>query len=412
MKKLNNTVVIAHHPCPDGLGSLVAMVDKYGYSSNVTYAGLAQGDLTVMEQEIFKAIATQPQGADIVFVDIAPHPTILKTILEQTSGKIIILDHHESAIHHMQENSALLAPYQDRLVLNMRNERSGAGLAHEFVHPAKKQPLYISLIQTIDLFTATSDIKVVKTFKIPAETFAGQEALLTTLGTLSGNKEINDSIEFYLLAAVIDEQIKYLNRKYSFQMTNNFIREAKEFFDTINEKGLSHLLEMKIPMTDGNTYNAEELFRNQIALQKKAVNEAVVIPSPLKNKNFLLINANNETGRTFDAFISQRLEIENKTTPTYAMIIDVPKNAVDFDSATSQDTIIKASLRKQSGDVTNLGAIAVAIAKSGGAMNGGGHSSAAVLSLSKAQLLKILEASDKARANTQTPVIKLSRKHG
>jgi oligoribonuclease NrnB/cAMP/cGMP phosphodiesterase (DHH superfamily) len=369
-----NTVVFGHHPCPDGIASLVCLEEKLG-RDQTSYHGLNHASLEEMRKNIFSAIDSQI--THIIFADIIPPFILLKELLEKTTCKITLLDHHATAKAEMDASAAFLKSFVDskRLHIDLDMKRSGAGIAYDYANGKKERPLSIDLVQAIDLLTATADHEVIKSFdakKLNLDNNA--KSLLTSLGLLSQNNLIKDNIEFYVFAAVFDLQMKKFFAEQ--KQILNLMDTTKDYFTQIEKNGLASLLKAKLP--DNSTIEAA--FTKQLAYQKTAIANAKIIPSLINNgMDVLFIEADIQTGRTFDALIAEKLA--TFTRPTIAMVAN---------TKTISDRNNWVALRAASNQY-NLFEIASAYKTKKLALNAGGHPRASALQLDRNQLITFMD---------------------
>lgn len=405
------TVIFGHHPCPDGLASLVVLADKFGLEASTTYVGLNHGPLDIMQKQIQEALKTQPIGADIVFVDIIPPFPIVKMLLEKTTCKITLLDHHLTAIKAFEEanNRAFLEPFikSGRLRLDLDLTRSGVGIAYREVYKDKALPDSISLVQTLDLLTATGDQNVIQQFKLQKDKFTKKhQDLFASVSKKVENEAIKNNIEFYLLAAIIDKEFELLFAKYRTAPLKDLIRATQTFMQSLEKEGVTSLLD-KVIIVNGSKATAESLFLEQMEYQTQGIKKAVVTNfhhDP--NTRVLYITANIQSGRTFDPLISSALQMLFQ--PAYAMITDTTEKTIS--------EVNRASLRTANNNI-DLSVIAEQLKQERIVANGGGHARASAVQFNQKQfseLLQLVESTVKSAEKPQmpNPVLILSQAAG
>lgn len=126
---LKNTVVLYHADCLDGFGGAFAAWKRFGDEASYIPVRHNEPSPTGLEQK------------EVYIIDFSyPKDTLLS--LEQHAQRLVVLDHHvgtQGAVEAVREHI-------------FDNNRSGAGIAWEYFHPAMPQPRLIQYIQDGDLW--------------------------------------------------------------------------------------------------------------------------------------------------------------------------------------------------------------------------------------------------------------------
>lgn len=392
MKPDLKTIIFTHHPCPDGLGAVVCLEKKFG--RNATYIGLNHGRLEDMHHAIFSHLSENQ--AHLIFVDIAPPFDILKKILESPLYTVTILDHHLTAKSELERNYEFLKTFTDstppRLHLELDLKRSGVGIAYDYVNGEIKRPAYISLMQSIDLFTATSNTDIITDFcneEIKLSEYS--QELMKSLGYLAKNNDIETCINFYVFATIFDLQIKEFFKQSDNKLNIKLISLMKDYFESIEQNGIESLLEATFQDEKGEFKNVKDIFQSQLEYQRNALENAVIIPSLIDDKlDILFIDANMQSGRTFDPLIAQKLSKLSR--PTIAMVVNT-KNISDKNNW--------VSLRAES-DRYNLCDITEQYKAKNLVENAGGHPRASALQFNRTQISKFLNLAVQSKLSADT----------
>lgn len=141
MKDQTPRTVFYHAPCLDGAVAAWAVHKTYGDS--VRYVGLDHADYSQIKDKILQNVTPDSIA---MFVDFAPRRDILEDIIEQIRG-IEVYDHHVTAEKD-------LLPYMDhpkcKILFDMH--RSGAGMAFDVFAKADTRPLFVDLVEKLDLY--------------------------------------------------------------------------------------------------------------------------------------------------------------------------------------------------------------------------------------------------------------------
>ena len=132
--------VFYHHPCIDG--STAAWAVHKALGEQARYIGLDHAEQDDITDKILHNVTAETVA---VFVDFAPAPHVLNDILDHVQG-IEIYDHHVSAMRALTE-------FQDhpKVKMTFDLDRSGAGLAYDIFSLHSGRPLFIDLVERVDL---------------------------------------------------------------------------------------------------------------------------------------------------------------------------------------------------------------------------------------------------------------------
>ncbi len=370
-----HNVIIGHHPCPDGIAGLYLLSKKFAKKDSISFHGLNHSDLETMKKKIDAILLKHPKNANIIFVDITPPFEILKNLFKESSGTVTLLDHHETAIHEFELHKHALEEClsSGRLQMDFDLKRSGAGIAHDFVFGKKTRPTSISLVQTMDLLTATGNTDILNEFKISDKDVSPEvRKILNSLADSTSNKLIKKYIDFYFFSAILDSYLKKLFSQYGEQIEPSLLEIVSDLFESIDKNGLSFLLSTE----HGKNFITQ--FREQLKYQKEALERAIIIPSLIRDDlDVLFIDADLKTGRTFDLLITDFLKKLSR--PAIAMVTKI--------NDIKEDNWIP--LRAAS-DEFDLAEIASEYKEKGIAVNAGGHVRASALQLNKKQMDHLL----------------------
>ncbi|MGM0422287.1 MAG: hypothetical protein ACQEQL_04215 [Pseudomonadota bacterium] len=128
--------IFYHAPCLDGMAS--RLVADYFFGKNAFYAGCGHGANN-------KPYYNIPENNKVYFLDYAPDEENLLHLLENLSADVTILDHHISAMKTLKKVE------HKKLTKILNREESGAGLTWNYFYPRINRPLYIDIIEAIDL---------------------------------------------------------------------------------------------------------------------------------------------------------------------------------------------------------------------------------------------------------------------
>ena len=143
---MNVPAVFFHHPCADGFTAAWAFWTKF---PDWEYIAATHGDLADMVSTL-NEIKGSWMGEDIYFLDICPQKDALTQVLDlvHTGGKkVYVLDHHKSALDFLTDME------HPALVKFCDNERSGAGLAWDYVYgDSEPRPDLVNFVEDRDLW--------------------------------------------------------------------------------------------------------------------------------------------------------------------------------------------------------------------------------------------------------------------
>lgn len=133
--------IFYHHPCMDGTTAAWAAYQKWGDS--VEYVGLDHAAYEKTQATILEHVTPETIA---VFLDFAPRTQILENILDKVAG-VEVFDHHISAENDLQ-------PFQGHPKCHIYFDmtRSGAGIVYDEFSNLAARPLFIELVERIDLY--------------------------------------------------------------------------------------------------------------------------------------------------------------------------------------------------------------------------------------------------------------------
>ncbi|MGM0422137.1 MAG: DHHA1 domain-containing protein [Pseudomonadota bacterium] len=133
--------VFYHYPCLDGAVAAWAVHQTYGQEAR--YVGLDHADHKIIEETILRNVTPE---TIVMFVDFAPHKQVLENIIDQVKG-IEIYDHHISA-----EKDLILYRDHPKCKILFDMTRSGAGIAFDVFAHGDQRPLFVQLVEQLDLY--------------------------------------------------------------------------------------------------------------------------------------------------------------------------------------------------------------------------------------------------------------------
>jgi oligoribonuclease NrnB/cAMP/cGMP phosphodiesterase (DHH superfamily) len=134
-------VCFYHAGCPDGFGAAWAVWKAWGKSGE--YRPRGHDDALQFEELV---------GAEVVFADIALANGLLRT-LGQKATRVVVLDHHVTALERFQSDPELTLDLGERgHVVNFDLSQSGAVLAWQHFHPDTQLPRLLAYVQDQDLW--------------------------------------------------------------------------------------------------------------------------------------------------------------------------------------------------------------------------------------------------------------------
>lgn len=137
-------IVVYHDKCLDGFTA--AWCFWTYYKEHMIYEGANYNDiLTDIDIEWFR-------GRTVFFVDFCFKPEVMIRILEVAKA-LVVLDHHKSAIERM-EGFAEGTPWENKYVAVWDINRSGAGIAWDFLHDNDRstRPVLLNAVEDRDLW--------------------------------------------------------------------------------------------------------------------------------------------------------------------------------------------------------------------------------------------------------------------
>ncbi len=134
-------VCFYHAGCPDGFGAAWAVWKAWGESGEYR----PRGHEDPLDARAF-------EGADVVFVDIAPPNGPLRKLAE-LANQVTVLDHHVTALERFESDARVgnaLAADGHRIHFDL--SRSGAVLSWRHFHPDEEVPEILRYVQDMDLW--------------------------------------------------------------------------------------------------------------------------------------------------------------------------------------------------------------------------------------------------------------------
>lgn len=126
--------IIYHNPCLDGFGSAFAAFLKYGE------------DAVYLPGSYQQAPPRIERGAEVVMADVSyDRDTLVR--MRQRASRLIILDHHESALNDLEPHRAEIA---DEVVFDLGH--SGCVLMYQHLNPGEEVPEFFRRIEDEDLW--------------------------------------------------------------------------------------------------------------------------------------------------------------------------------------------------------------------------------------------------------------------
>lgn len=135
---------IYHSPCVDGMTAAWAVWKKFG--DRFDYHGMGYGDPI-------------PDVDDrcILMVDFSFKRPQMIEIRDRSSGNVMVIDHHKTAIEELKGFTQMPRSFDDfkstgdiQVLFDLK--RSGAGLAWEFFHTGALEPLLVTYAEDYDLW--------------------------------------------------------------------------------------------------------------------------------------------------------------------------------------------------------------------------------------------------------------------
>ncbi|MDO9168051.1 MAG: DHH family phosphoesterase [Methylobacter sp.] len=138
MSETNETLVIYHADCLDGLGAAWSAFCKMG--SQVRYIPASHGD-TVPDFNL---------GATLYILDFSYPPQLLVDAAAK-AGRIILIDHHITAMEQC-DNFFKSQPLPENLSINFDMSRSGCVLTWQYFFPDREPPQILLHIEDRDIW--------------------------------------------------------------------------------------------------------------------------------------------------------------------------------------------------------------------------------------------------------------------
>jgi nanoRNase/pAp phosphatase (c-di-AMP/oligoRNAs hydrolase) len=128
--------IIYHNKCLDGFSGLFVIMLSNQISSDV---------FIYSSDPYIKTLPPNIEGKNIIIVDVAYNPSLIKEISEK-ANKLLFIDHHISIRDEIQ-NLSLQPPHK----VIYDQTKSGATLAWDYFHKYKKTPWFLKYIEDNDL---------------------------------------------------------------------------------------------------------------------------------------------------------------------------------------------------------------------------------------------------------------------
>ena len=138
---IEKKTVFYHHPCLDGSTAAWAAYQKWG--DQAAYVGLDHSDYDTITETILTNVTPETVA---VFLDFAPRREVLENIIDHVKG-VVIYDHHISA----QKSLAAFSDHP-KCDVHFDMNRSGAGMAYDVFSNGSPRPLFINLVEKLDLY--------------------------------------------------------------------------------------------------------------------------------------------------------------------------------------------------------------------------------------------------------------------
>lgn len=219
-----NVIIAYHKNCTDGLVAAAALNRQFDTSHEVHCVAVNYGvsaNLGIHPVENF-SVATANQ---IVFIDFCPDMDVLRTLLENETCNVIILDHHDTALERLKVFPTDMYP---NLTIILTENLSGAGLA-EAIAPAvnyfKHGTLGLNEEHTLDYHV----INGVNVWTNTRHAFRLQPQLISRLNTIVQARDL-------WVEGADKEQGIYLDAYFKFHDVHRRIT-PEIFYDFMEEHG-------------------------------------------------------------------------------------------------------------------------------------------------------------------------------
>jgi len=137
LKKIYYNYVIFHKKCPDGFTGFVILHNS----------GLIDRNAKIMPDVPSAKQPPSDINGDVIIIDVAYKYDILEQIIKRANS-VIFIDHHITIRNDVLK---LKEKYPNKLKIIYNEKKSGATLVWEFLHPNKKHPKFIDLIEDNDI---------------------------------------------------------------------------------------------------------------------------------------------------------------------------------------------------------------------------------------------------------------------
>jgi oligoribonuclease NrnB/cAMP/cGMP phosphodiesterase (DHH superfamily) len=146
-------LVLTHHNCTDGCTSRAIFEEMF--KDQAHYVSVDHSELDAQQfpekNKIFTELLSSQQNSEVFMADIClPYPLIEELL--SNGNKVTILDHHASSAPTVEKLKTLNHP---NLTIDFEasNQRSGAMIAWQFMHPDTPPPPAVKYVSDGDLYT-------------------------------------------------------------------------------------------------------------------------------------------------------------------------------------------------------------------------------------------------------------------
>ncbi|MBL6986875.1 MAG: DHH family phosphoesterase [Methylobacter sp.] len=192
MSETNNTLVIYHADCLDGLGAAWSAFCKFG--SQVRYTPATHGD----------AIPDFEPGSILYILDFSYAPQLMVDAAAK-AGQIILIDHHITAMEQCGDFFKS-HPLPENLSLNFDMSRSGCVLAWQHFFPDREPPRILLHIEDRDIW----HFKLDGTREITTALFERMPIDFSEIGTIDLDELLAvGSIQLAQFSGMVNKLAKY-----------------------------------------------------------------------------------------------------------------------------------------------------------------------------------------------------------
>jgi len=264
-------IVFFHHPCLDGSAAAWCAYQKFGNTAR--YFGVDHGCYQTLDDLIVSQVLSHHT---VYLIDFVPPLDLVKKLLGKAQ-KLIVLDHHYTSFMELQGFEA------QNLSTHFDLERSGAGIAWDYFMEGQERPVFITLVEAIDL-------RKEDYFK-DTNVFFDMAAYLDSLDISSFEQTLK------LFGAMIKEDVASFTKQGSsfryeaLQRIEDVLKQTEYVSLNLgNERDLQ-----KIPFVHGNIYDLGREFSSKLLEKCDGKNRVGIIWYEYK-KNFIRFNIRTERG--------------------------------------------------------------------------------------------------------------------